>query len=99
MVSEAFCALACSGAPMMGHVSDDNLLGGRIPRIVDAEAASRISGVPAIFDVPVGRISIALPIEVEGIISAVGVANAFLNRFVSDRAFSSVYSRGPALVG
>jgi hypothetical protein len=75
-----------------GHFRNDDLLGSRIPEIVNPQATLGITRVTAVLYVPVGGMPSSLPVQIELIASAVGVPESILYSLISKASFAAAHT-------
>lgn len=68
-----------------------------VKTVVYAQASRRITCIPTIFDMPVGRKPAAVPVELIGVCTTGGVLNAIQDRQVIDRPRPPVHTLISAL--
>ena len=75
---------------MSGHFRYDNLLRVRMPKVVNPETPLRVTRVTTVFDMPVGSMTLSLPIQVELVVTTMCIADSVFDHFLAKAAFSAI---------
>jgi hypothetical protein len=84
--------LGCSCASMRRHVRNNDLLGSRIPKMVDPQATLGITRIAAVLYMPVGGVLSSLPLQLELIASAGRIPDPILDGLIPKVSFATAHA-------